>query len=315
MKFLEADCDGYTFKNNETNTMTLKDIRILVTGGTGFIGSILTQKLHDSGANVTILTRKKQNNIPFKIILDDITNPNLHFEQKFDVVCHLASVTPLEKNKKIIQSVNYDGVKNLFSTVSDARLFIYVSGLAVFDPKYDLITETTPKKSDTEFIKTRIKAQEFLEENCKKSGINFSVAYLGDIVYGDGGFFKSMIINRMQKGTFRIPGDGKYIKNFIHVEDVVGALIAIIQKEETHSYILTDSKPTQFIDFVNYVSDNLGVKKPKTVPTTLAKLVLGSDAINLLTRSASASNHKISQIYDFKFPSYKEGLSDLLHKL
>ncbi|PIY89336.1 MAG: nucleoside-diphosphate sugar epimerase, partial [Nitrosopumilales archaeon CG_4_10_14_0_8_um_filter_34_8] len=192
---------------------------------------------------------------------------------------------------------------------------VYISGLAVFDPVYDKITETTPKKYDTEFVKVRIKAQEFLEENCSKSGMNLSVAYLGDIVYGNGGFFQSMIYDRIQKGTFRIPGNGKYVKNFIHVDDVIGALIAIIQKEETNSYILTDSTPVSFIEFINYISDNLGVKKPKTVPAALAKLVLGSDAINLLTRSVSASNRKISQIYDFKFQSYKEGLSDLLPKL
>ena len=302
-------------ENNDTNTMNLKDTRILVTGATGFIGSRLAQKLFDSGADVTILARKKQENLPFKIIVNDLTNPDLHFEQKFDVVCHLASVTPLEKNKKIIQSVNYDGVWNLFSAISGAKLFVYISGLAVFDPIYEKIIETTPKKYDTKFIKIRIEAQEFLEENCSKSGMNLSVAYLGDVVYGDGGFFKSMIIDRMQKGTFRIPGNGNYIKNFIHVDDVVGALIAIIQKAETDSYILTDSQPVSFIEFLNYLSDNLDVKKPKTVPAALAKLVLGSDAIKLLTRSASASNQKISQIYDFKFPTYKEGLSNLLPKL
>ena len=295
--------------------MNLKNTRVLVTGATGFIGSRLAQKLLESGADVTILARKKQEKSPFKTIIDDLTHPNLHFKQKFDVVCHLASVTPLEKNKKIIQSVNYDGVKNLFSAVSGAKLFVYISGLAVFDPVYDKITETTPKKHDTEFVKVRIKAQEFLEENCSKSGMNLSVAYLGDIVYGNGGFFQSMIYDRIQKGTFRIPGNGKYVKNFIHVDDVIGALIAIIQKEETNSYILTDSTPVSFIEFINYISDNLGVKKPKTVPAALAKLVLGSDAINLLTRSVSASNRKISQIYDFKFPSYKEGLSNLLPKL
>lgn len=295
--------------------MNLKNTRVLVTGATGFIGSRLAQKLLESGADVTILARKKQEKSPFKTIIDDLTHPNLHFKQKFDVVCHLASVTPLEKNKKIIQSVNYDGVKNLFSAVSGAKLFVYISGLAVFDPIYDKITETTPKKYDTEFVKVRIKAQEFLEENCLKSGMNLSVAYLGDIVYGNGGFFQSMIYDRIQKGTFRIPGNGKYVKNFIHVDDVIGALIAIVQKEETNSYILTDSTPVSFIEFINYISDNLGVKKPKTVPAALAKLVLGSDAINLLTRSVSASNRKISQIYDFKFQSYKEGLSDLLPKL
>lgn len=295
--------------------MNLKDTRILITGATGFIGSRLAQKLFDSGADVTILARKNQENTSFKTIVDDLTNPDLHFEQKFDVVCHLASVTPLEKNKKVIQSVNYDGVKNLFSAISGAKLFVYISGLAVFDPIYEKIIETTPKKYDTEFIKIRIEAQEFLEENCAKSGMNLSVAYLGDIVYGNGGFFKSMIIDRMQKGTFRIPGNGNYIKNFVHVDDVVGALITIIQKSETDSYILTDSNPVSFMEFLNYLSDNLGVKKPKTVPVSLAKLVLGSDAIKLLTRSASASNQKISQIYDFKFPTYKEGLIDLLPKL
>ncbi len=302
-------------ENNAKNIIVLRDTKILVTGATGFIGSRLARQLHDSGADVTILARQKQENLPFKIIVDDLINPNLHFEQKFDIVCHLASVTPLEKNKKTIQSVNYDGVKNLFSAVSGAKLFVYVSGLAVFDPKYEKITEITPKKYDTEFIKTRIKTQEFLEENCSKSGMNLSVAYLGDIVYGDGGFFKSMIIDRMQKGTFRIPGNGKYLKNFIHVDDVVGALIAIIQNAKTDSYILTDSKPAPFLEFLNYLSDNLGVKKPKTVPAALAKLVLGSDAIKILTRSVSASNQKISQIYDFKFPSYKEGLANLLPKL
>ncbi|NJK78131.1 MAG: hypothetical protein HC944_04885 [Nanoarchaeota archaeon] len=78
---------------------------------------------------------------------------------------------------------------------------------------------------------------------------------------------------------------------------------------------MTDSVPAPFMEFLNSISNHLGVKKPKTVPTALAKLVLGSDAIKLLTRSASASNQKISQIYDFKFPSYDEGLNDLFPKM
>ncbi len=291
--------------------MNLQNTRILVTGGTGFIGSRLAQKLLDSGANVTILTRKIQNS-PFKVIIGDLTNPNLQFDQKFDVVCHLASVTPLEKNKKILHSVNYDGVRNLFSAVSGAKLFVYISGLAVFDSACDLITEESLKKSDTEFVKIKIKAQEFLEENCKKSGMNLVVAHLGDIVYGNGGFFKSIVFDRIKNGTFRIPGDGKYIKNFIHVDDVTDALIAIMQKGENDTYILTDSVPVSFREFVNFLADNIGVKRPGTVPASLAKLVLGSDAINLLMRSTSASNQKIRQIYDFKFTSYKEGLNNLI---
>jgi nucleoside-diphosphate-sugar epimerase len=295
--------------------MHLQNSKILVTGATGFVGSRLAQKLLDSGADITILARKKQENSPFKVIIGDLSNPNLHFEQDFDVVCHLASRTPLEKNKKILYSVNYEGTRNLFSAVSGAKLFVYVSGLATFDPAYNMITEETPKKHDTEFVKIRIEAQKFLEERCKKAGMDLIVTHLGDIVYGDGGFFKLMISDRLKKGTFRIPGDGNYIKNFIHVEDVAGALTAVIQKGENGTYLLTDSMPIPFREFVNFVADGLGVKRPGTVPAILAKLILGSDAINLLMRSTTASNQKIRQIYDFKFPSYKEGLTDLISTL
>ena len=295
--------------------MQLENTKILVTGATGFVGSRLARKLLDSGADITILARKKQENSPYKVVIDDLSNPNLHFDQTFDVVCHLASRTPLEKNKQILRSVNYDGTRNLFSAVCGAKLFVYVSGLAIFDPAYDIITEETPKKYDTEFVKIRIKAQEFLEENCKKTGMGLVVAHLGDIVYGNGGFFKLMISDRLKKGTFRIPGNGNYVKNFIHVDDVAGALTAIIQNGKNETYLLTDSMPVPFREFVNFVADGLGVKRPKTVPAVLAKLVLGSDAINLLMRSTTASNQKIRQIYDFKFPSYREGLTDLIPTL
>lgn len=295
--------------------MDIQNSKILVTGATGFVGSRLAQKLLDSGADITILARKKQENSPFKVIVGDLSNPNLHFEQDFDVVYHLASRTPLEKNKKILYSVNYEGTRNLFSAVSSAKLFVYVSGLATFDPAYHTIIEETPKKHDTEFVKIRIEAQKFLEENCKKAGMDLIVTHLGDIVYGNGGFFKLMISDRLKKGTFRIPGDGRYIKNFIHVDDVAGALTAVIQKGENGTYLLTDSMPTPFREFVNFVADGLGVKRPGTIPAILAKLVLSSDAINLLMRSTTASNQKIRQIYDFKFPSYKEGLTDLIPTL
>jgi len=291
--------------------MQLENAKILVTGATGFVGARLAQKLKEQNADVTILVRKKPENTPYKTIVGDLTDSNLHFDQSFDVVCHLASCTPLEKDKKILHAVNYEGTRNLYSAVLGAKLFVYVSGLAVFDHKYKTITEETPKIHDTEFVKIRIDAQKFLEENCKNKGMDLVVAHLADIVYGNGGFFKLMISDRLSKETFRIPGDGKYMKNFIHVDDAACAISAIIQKGDKGTYLLTDSTPVPFKEFVNYLADCMKVKRPKTVPAVLAKLVLSSDAINLLMRSTIASNKKIRQIYDFKFPSYKEGIVDL----
>ena len=89
---------------------------ILVTGATGFIGSRLVNSLIDKGYNVTSLIRKgKKGNLKSKIIYGDLTDEKIDFkDNQFDCIFHLASHTPLEKNKKILEKVNLEGTKKLF---------------------------------------------------------------------------------------------------------------------------------------------------------------------------------------------------------
>ena len=92
---------------------------ILVTGATGFIGSRLVNSLIDKGYNVTSLIRKgKKGNLKSNIIYGDITDERIDFKDlEFDCVFHLASHTPLEKNKKILEKVNLEGTKKLFKEI------------------------------------------------------------------------------------------------------------------------------------------------------------------------------------------------------
>ena len=75
---------------------------ILVTGATGFIGSSLVEKLVEKEHNVTSLIRKGKHSHPkSRQIIGDLTDSNLDISiEKTDCVFHLASHTPLEKNKK-----------------------------------------------------------------------------------------------------------------------------------------------------------------------------------------------------------------------
>ena len=56
-------------------------------------------------------------------------------------------------------------------------------------------------------------------------------------------------------------------------------------------------------------------KHPGSVPTFLAKAVLGGDLIKLLTTSMKVSNQKISKIYQFKYPDYKNGIKQVISEL
>ncbi len=292
---------------------------VFVTGATGFIGSRLVQNLVEQQYDVTSLVRKgKESHAKSQKIIGDLTDSNLKIPiENTDCVFHLASHTPLEKNKKILEKVNLDGTKNLFDKIKDkTKSVIYVSGLGVYgDPGDRIVDESFPYNPNTSFVKTRLEAQKYLEENCEKVGINFGVVHFGD-VYGPKGWFYEFLVKRLLKNTFRLPKNGEYYKGFVHVDDAVGSLLSVLeQNPKKESYIVADSTPTTFRDFADFTADQIGAKHPKSVPVFLAKAVLGGDLIKLLTTSMKVSNKKISEIYDFKFPSYKQGIPNVISEL
>ena len=108
---------------------------VLVTGATGFIGSRLVTELINNGYDVTSLIRKgKEGNLKSNIIYGDLTKDKIDFKDlEFDCVFHLASHTPLEKNKKILEKVNLDGTKKLYEEIKTrTKSIIYISGLGVY---------------------------------------------------------------------------------------------------------------------------------------------------------------------------------------
>tara|TARA_Y100000590_G_scaffold116875_1_gene133425 strand:- start:60 stop:938 length:879 start_codon:yes stop_codon:yes gene_type:complete len=290
-------------------------MKVLVTGAGGFIGSKLSKKLILDGHDVYGIIHESPSKIDdIKTIQADLTNNEFEIPDiKFDVVYHLAAATPLIKDKKKQKKINYDGTVNLFEKIKDKTNFIiYVSGLGVFGNPDGVVNEQSKIKPDTDFVKIRLEAQKFLENSCKDSQIGFSVCYFGD-VYGNGSWFTEMIVKRLKNGTFKLPGKGDYKKCFIHVDDAVGILISIATKNlQNQNYICADSTSVTFKEFVDYTADRIGAKHPGGVPMFLAKGVLGGDLIKLLTTSMMISNQKISEIYNFTYPSYKEGIDSIL---
>ena len=292
---------------------------LLVTGATGFIGSKLVETLLDQKYHVTSLARpRKLVHQKSELVVGDLTDSNLKIPiDDIDCVIHLASHTPLERNKKTLEKVNLQGTKNLFSQVKGkTKSIIYISGLGVYgDPNGMTINETHPYSPPNDFVKIRLDAQKFLESECKEIGVNLSVIHFGD-VYGPGGWFYDFLIKRMLNNTFRLPKNGVYYKNFIHRDDAIWSIIAIVEHNSKYeSFIVADSTPSTFREFTDFTADQIGLKHPGSVPVFLAKAVLGSDLIKLLTTSMKVSNNKIRKIYDIKYPSYKEGIPQVISEL
>ena len=290
-------------------------MKVLVTGVGGFIGSRLAKKMISEGHEVYgVIHDSPSKTEGIQIINADLTKNDFAIpDVKFDAVFHLAAATPLIKDKKKQKRINYEGTVNLFEKIKHKTDFvIYASGLGVFGNTNEVVTEQSLIQPDTDFVKIRLDAQRFLEKSCKANNIGFSVCYFGD-VYGDASWFREMIVNRLKSGTFRIPGKGDYDKCFIHVDDAVGILVSIIKNNlKDQSYVCADSTSVTFKEFVNYTADKIGTKHPGEVPMFLAKGVLGGDLVKLLTTPMKISNQKVSEIYSFVYPSYKEGINSIL---
>lgn len=304
-------------------------MKVLVTGASGFIGSSLVNLLANKGNEVTCLIRNEEKKQKFQAIevnflVADVTDRNglLEVTRNLDVdaLFHLAAINPLEKDKKVQQRVNIDGMRNLLDACLKGKvgLFVYAQGTGIFgDVKGQWIDESTPKNPDTDFAKTRSKAEEMLWQANKENGLPVTVTVLGD-VYGPAGWFVELIVNKLRDGSFKIPGSGDYYRSFVHVDDVANALSLIAEKNaKNNTYIVSDEEPVTFGEFVNFVAEKLGMKRPGKVPAFLAKMAIGSDMIKLLTYSVKARNSKIKNDLGFtlKYPTYREGVETALRDL
>ena len=290
-------------------------MKVLVTGAGGFIGSRLCKKLISEGHEVYGVIHNSPSKVEgIQIINADLTKNDFVIpDVKFDAVFHLAAATPLVKDKKKQKRINYEGTVNIFEKIKDKTNFIiYASGLGVFGSPKEIVNEQSLIQPNTDFVKIRLEAQKFLADSCKNNNIGFSVCYFGD-VYGNASWFTEMIVTRLKNGTFKIPGKGDYDKCFIHVDDAVGILLSIVKnKLKDQSYVCADSTSVTFKEFVDHTADKIGKKHPGGIPMFLAKGVLGGDLVKLLTTPMKISNQKVSEIYKFVYPSYKEGINSIL---
>lgn len=315
---------------------------LLVTGASGFIGSRLVNRLAgiaqtgDNKWQIKALVRRlpdgdesaQSDSIAaagkrIHLLKGDLTDKKslkpLSGPQ-YDVVFHLAATTPEAKgSKERLRQVNLDGTKNLFDAVCDRTdHFVYVSGTPVFEPADQnrrVIDEESPKKIRMDYIQLRLAAEAYLREKCKAQGIDLTVVYFPQIVYGNDGAFRTHFLERISNGGFRIPGKGDYVVNLLHLDDAVDILVTIAAKKSqtaNQSYIASDSNPAQFRDLVDFIADRFKVKHPGTVPLVLAKMAVGSDVIDMLTDNVRASNEKIKKIYDFHYPSYVDGMPSVI---
>lgn len=223
----------------------------VVTGGAGFIGSHLSKKLLDLGWDVTIydnLSSGNKNNIPkgANFIWADLTDESclsLMPKNKVDIFYHLSSHVGQELS---FERPLYDLKANANSTIillnwclkNNVQQFIFASTMNLYGtPENELVNEDTIVSPPSPYAVGKL-ASEYLCKIYNDFGLNSTCLRLFN-VYGPGQDFTNMkqgmvsiFMSYVAKGEkLIIRGSKDRFRDFIYVDDVVNAFIAVQNKK------------------------------------------------------------------------------------
>lgn len=225
-------------------------MKILVTGGVGYIGSILTRQLLQQGYSVTVFdnhlfggesTLDLLQKPRFQLINGDIRNKkevNIALKN-IDCVVHLAALVgdpQCDINPKITEEVNYKGVKILCDLAKKAgvKRFIQIStcsNYGISDTKHPA-TESSILHPISLYAKTKVATEKYV---LKQASINFPVCVLRlATVYGVSSRMRfDLLVNEFIRDAYITSKISMYQplawRPFVHVSDVARAIIVCIK--------------------------------------------------------------------------------------
>jgi len=253
---------------------------ILITGGTGFIGSKVVEKLKETvSANFIILSRsKKIREIPSLEyiecdLLDERSLAKISAKiQKIKYVLYMAAMIPsisteddLEENVK----QNLIATLNLLKYLpSDVKGFVYSSSVDVYgEPIYKPINEKHPTNPLTYYGASKLATEKFLSIFLKSRKIPLTILRYSQ-VYGPGEPKIKAIpvfIDKIIKGESPIIfGDGSETRDYVYIDDVVNATVLALSKNLNGIFNISSGKSYNIKEVLDIII-RLSGKKVKPI--------------------------------------------------
>lgn len=257
--------------------INLKNKKIVVVGGNGYLGRFLVKELQKQEAKVYILSRNIEvSNSQFSI---DITNFDETFrviqQIKPDIVYHLAANISRNRDFSIFQDmteVNVQGTLNLLKSLEniDAH-FIFTSTSEIYGNNTSPFHEDLIPNPVSPYSLTKINAEYLIQTYCNNQNIKYTILRVFNF-YGENmpeGFFIPQMIQSLKRGEDFHMTKGEQIRDFLYVGDVVEALILTAKSKIVYGETmnLCSGKGTQLSQLAEAVN---------TTMKTDAKIILGA---------------------------------------
>ena len=299
-------------------------MKIFITGGTGFLGTALTEKLLAAGHTVTILTRSTQNRTSQPGLAYAEGNPTKSGSwqeeiDKHDVVINLAGSSIFKqwnsRNRKLIYNSRIITTRNLVEAITSTdKKITLLNGSAVgfygFRENEELDESGT---AGDDFLANVVKDWEAEALEAEENGSRVVLCRIGVILGRDGGALSKML-TVFKWGIGSPLGSGNQWFSWISLHDLVNVFLFLIENESisgpvncTSPYPVTNRELTKAL--------GKALHRPivlPPVPAFLIKSVLGEFSDVFIKGQKVVPGKLLEKDFAFQFPSIEDALNHLL---
>ncbi len=285
-------------------------MHFLISGGTGLIGSALTEKVLAHGHKVTIITRNPQKLHAARpaaeaINLDQLANVS----EPCDVVVNLAGASIAAKRwsnnyKQILRNsrlaVTTKLVEFCCKAATPPKCFLSASAIGFYGSQGDkALTEESSGGSG--FGHQLCSDWELALKPLQEKSIRTCITRFGVVLSAEGGAYEKMV----QPFRFKVAvknGDGKQWFSWVAIDDAVSSLLWLINNENASgAYNVTSPEPLTNQDFTQALAKHFNTVISSSLPKFMIKILLGEMGEELLLSSQRVLPKKlIDQGFTFK---------------
>ena len=233
--------------------------KVVVFGGSGFLGSHIADALTESGYHVKIFDIKTSRYLKDKqemLIGDILSRESVENAVKdCDIVYNLAGIADIDECvKRPIDTIRYNVLGNsmILEAAKNNRVkrFIFASSVYVYS------------QTGSFYRSSKQSAESFIEDYNKVFGLPYTILRYGSL-YGNRADERNSIYRLIKEAIIdkkiKYHGTGEEIREYIHVEDAAKASVEILNPAyENQHVILTGNQTLKYKDLLNMVNEMLG---------------------------------------------------------
>lgn len=219
--------------------------KVLITGGAGYLGSVLTEVLLNKGYQVTVIDNLiyKQTSVApfayhpnFDFVFGDVTNESLlkSLVEKHDVIIPLAAIVGMPACKaqpELTVKVNFEQVRNITKWITKDQMLLVPNTNSQYGSSTEIITEESPFKPLSLYAETKCNAEKAVLES--GNGIALRLATVFGMSYR---MRMDLLVNdfvyKAITDGYLVLFESHFIRNYIHVRDIANTFLFIIENYE-----------------------------------------------------------------------------------